>query len=225
MTLAVARFRFCPACRISLGIWTSLRTRWVDSNNLYLSNSLPPTFGKWTEEAACVVFSPNCADWPRVAQTLWHWTRKNVLLQSADWCLEIDFCLWGVHTPAGRFSILFWCCWTPHLFQSTSLQPLPSGFVYLGCVGVGVLVWSGHCLYITRTRRFFNPSCRVMNQIKCTTHKTALGHCGSAWVCMLTCDVYIWKLKQRKPYCEHLNYLPLFIFWWKIPLRDYKKSF
>ena len=141
----------------------------------------------------------HCTDGSKVAQAFWHLTVKKNLLQSADCCLKIDFRLWGVLTPAGRFSIVFWCCWTPHLILIKQFTTPAFGFVFLARKGVPV--WSVLCLYITRTRRRFYLRWTATNQIKCTTHKTVLEHCGSSLVLDAKISCAIWKLKQRKPNC------------------------
>ena len=109
-------------------------------HSLYQLNSLLPTSVKWAGRGC--LHRPQSTLHRQVESGLntLALNQTKVLLQSADWCLQIDFRLGEFFTPAGRFSILFWCLWTPHLFQSSSLQPPPSGFVYLGCVWG--IIWS-----------------------------------------------------------------------------------
>jgi hypothetical protein len=102
------------------------------------------------------------------------------------------------HQPLCSTFLWFWrwCFWTPHfLLFSTGLQTPDSGIVLVSCFGDRLIhsdsVHNGPAGSDWST-------CTVMDQIYCTTQKTALLYCSSYLVLMLMCfgyQVYIWNLE------------------------------
>ena len=141
----------------------------------------------------------HCTDGSKVAQAFWHLTVKKTCCSPLTAVSKSIFVFGEFLLRLVDFRLFFGAVEPPTSFWSSSLQPPLSGFVFLARKGVPV--WSVLCLYITRTRRRFYLRWTATNQIKCTTHKTVLEHCGSSLVLDAKISCAIWKLKKRKPNC------------------------